>query len=72
MNHKEHRHSGIAIMTPEQVHYGLAEEVCRYRATVLSLAFEKNPNRFKNKIPVPDTLPKAVWINPPSTENMGA
>jgi putative transposase len=69
---KEHRHSGIALMTPEQVHYGLADEVCRYRASVLYSAFEKHPNRFKNKTPVPDTLPKAVWINPPSTENIGA
>ncbi len=67
---KEHRHSGIALMTPEQVHYGLADEIFRHRQSVLSLAFDKHPNRFKNKIPVPDTLPKAVWINPPSTENM--
>ena len=69
---KEHRHSGIALMTPEQVHYGLADEISRRRASVLASAFEQHPNRFKNKIPVPDTLPKAVWINPPSTENKGA
>ena len=69
---KEHRHSGIALMTPEQVHYGMADEISHRRASVLASAFEKHPNRFKNKIPVPDTLPKAVWINPPSTENKGA
>jgi putative transposase len=69
---KEHRHSGIALMTPEQVHYGMADEISHRRASVLALAFEQHPNRFKNKIPVPDTLPKAVWINPPSTENKGA
>lgn len=69
---KEHRHSGIALMTPEQVHYGFAEDVCRHRRSVLSAAFQRHPNRFKNKTPVLDTLPKAVWINPPSTENMGA
>ena len=68
---KEHRHSGIALMTPEQVHYGFAQEVSRHRRTVLSAAFERYPNRFKNKTPVLDTLPKAVWINPPSTENIG-
>ena len=62
----------IALMTPEQVHYGLADEVTRQRAVVLAAAFEKYPNRFKNKIPVPDMLPEAVWINPPSTENSGA
>ena len=69
---KEHRHSGIALMTPEKVHYGLADQISCYRASVLASAFEKYPNRFKNKIPVPDTLPKAVWINPPSTKNKGA
>jgi putative transposase len=69
---KEHRHNGIALMTPDQVHYGLADEVTRQRATVLAKAFEKHPNRFKNKIPVPDLLPEAVWINPPSTENTRA
>ena len=69
---KEHRHSGIALMTPEQVHYGLADEVTCHRASVLAAAFEEHPNRFKNKIPVPDTLPATVWINPPSVENIGA
>jgi len=67
---KDHRHSGIALMTPEQVHYGLAEKITQHRASVLTAAFAKHPNRFKNNIPVPDKLPKAVWINPPSTENL--
>ena len=67
---KEHRHSGIALMTPEQVHYGFAQEVSRHRRSVLSAAFERHPNRFKNRAPVLDTLPKAVWINPPTTENL--
>ena len=67
---KEHRHSGIALMTPEQVHYGFADEIASHRASVLAAAFNRHPNRFKNKIPVPDALPKAVWINPPSTENL--
>ena len=69
---KEHRHSGIALMTPEQVHYGRADEVTRHRASILAAAFEEHPNRFKNKLPVPDNLPAAVWINPPSVENIGA
>lgn len=69
---KEHRHSGIALMTPQQVHYGVADDISRHRASVLASAFAKHPNRFKNKIPVPDTLPEAVWINPPATKNKGA
>ncbi len=68
-HNKEHRHSGIALMTPEQVHYGFADEIASHRASVLASAFNRHPNRFKNKMPVPGTLPKAVWINPPSTEN---
>jgi putative transposase len=69
---KEHRHSGIALMTPEQVHYGLAEKVRLHRAAVLTAAFEKHPNRFKGKKPVPDSPPEKVWINPPPTQNIRA
>jgi putative transposase len=69
---KEHHHSGIALMTPEQVHYGLAEKVHLHRATVLAAAFEKHPNRFKGKKPVPDSPPEKVWINPPPTQNIRA
>jgi len=68
---KEHRHSGIALVTPEQAYYGIADEIIRQRAVVLQAAFERQPNRFKHKMPVPENLPKAVWINPPSTERFG-
>jgi putative transposase len=69
---KEHRHSGIALMTPEQVHYELAEKVYLQRKSVLTAAFEMNPSRFKRKKPVPDTPPEEVWINPPPTSNIRA
>ena len=68
---KEHRHSGIALMTPEQVHYGKGQEVIDLRSHVLSEAFEKNPLRFKGKLPKPLPLPRAVWINKPETEKIG-
>jgi putative transposase len=58
-------------MTPESVHYGLAEPLYEHRKTVLRAAFEKNPNRFKGKVPQPPKLPKAAWINPPSSVGMG-
>jgi len=54
------------------VHYGLANEVIGRREVVLAAAFEKNPSRFKHKIPAPAKLPEAVWINPPATQNMQA
>lgn len=68
---KEHHHSGIAMMTPEQVHYGLADDITRHRTKVLAAAFEDHPERFKYKRPVPKSLPEAAWINPPPTLKFG-
>jgi len=65
---KEHRHSGIGLMTPEQVHYGLAQEIYENRRQILFNAYEKNPNRFKGKEPKPHALPTAAWINKPKSE----
>jgi len=62
---KEHYHSGIALVTPEAVHYGLAEDIIKARSMVLAEAYEKHPKRFKNRMPTPPALPKAVWINKP-------
>jgi len=67
----EHHHSGIGLMTPRVVHYGLAREVFQARQEVLLAAYETHPERFVKKIPVPLSLPQAAWINPPkpSMEN---
>ncbi len=62
-----HRHSGIGLMTPATVHYGLAEEVREQRASVLEAAYASNPERFVLGLPQPPKLPTAVWINPPET-----
>jgi putative transposase len=61
----QHRHSGIAMLTPETVHYGRAEQVIAARAGVLAGAYAAHPERFVHKQPVPQTLSSAVWINPP-------
>jgi transposase InsO family protein len=63
-NH-EHRHGGLALLTPADVHYGRAQERLEQRARVLEAAFQAHPERFKGRRPVPGVLPKAVWINPP-------
>ena len=63
----EHRHSGIALLTPEMVHYGMAEEVSRNRNVTLDRAYKEHPERFVRKKPEPPRLPDAVWINPPAT-----
>jgi len=62
---KEHKHSALGFLTPEQAHYGLAEEILKNRASVLKSAFKEHPNRFKGKMPKPLSLPEAAWINPP-------
>jgi len=62
---REHHHSGLALLTPEDVHYGRAEQVLTQRAEVLQAAYEAHPNRFKGRLPKPGSLPEAVWINPP-------
>lgn len=63
----EHHHSGIGLMTPEVVHYGLAKEVFKAREKVLLAAYETHPERFVRKVPVPLALPEAAWINPPKS-----
>ena len=67
---KEHYHSGIALMTPENVQYGMAQNIYEDRVEVLKTAFDLNPKRFKGKLPKPPVLPKAVWINKPETDSV--
>ena len=64
----EHRHSGIAMLTPEVLHYGEADRVIKVRSETLGAAFKAHPKRFKGKRPIPKAPPKAVWINPPKPE----
>lgn len=61
----EHKHSGIGLLTPEQVHYGMDTEILQQRSHVLEMAYKEHPNRFKGKIPKPLPVPQSVWINPP-------
>jgi putative transposase len=55
-------------MTPNQVHYGQADEVHAERQKTLDQAFRAHPNRFVNKPPTPPQKPTAVWINPPQAK----
>lgn len=63
---EEHHHSGIALLTPAQVHYGKAKEILDKRTQVLQTAYEQHAHRFKGKIPRPAPLPAAAWINKPT------
>ena len=65
-NH-QHHHSGIALLTPADVHFNHAQAVLQKRQAVLQAAYERNPQRFVQGCPTPAPLPQAVWINPPIT-----
>jgi len=62
---QEHYHSGIALLHPEDLHYGRAEEILAQRNRVRQQAFERYPHRFGGRSPRPFLVPGAVWINPP-------
>lgn len=62
----EHRHGGIAMLTPHDVHHGQAEVVLAQRQRTLEAACAAHPERFVRGIPKPAQLPEAVWINPPA------
>ena len=67
----EHRHSGIALMTPWSVHSGQAAAISEARSATLLDAARKRPERFVNGDPTPLALPEEVWINPPSFNPKG-
>jgi len=60
-----HRHSGIGLLTPSDVHHGRAPEVRAARAAVLTRAYQQRPDRFVRKPPEPPVLPTPAWINKP-------
>jgi putative transposase len=61
----EHRHSALAYLTPEEVHYGRASQILAQRQRVLDRAHAATPERFVLRHPIVHQLPPAVWINPP-------
>jgi len=61
----EHRHSGLGLHTPHDMHFGLAEARRDQRAIVLAAAYAATPERFVRRPPTPALLPTAAWINPP-------
>ena len=67
----EHRHAGIAMLTPDDVHHHRAHSVLEQRERTLQAAWTRHPERFVRGVPQPDPLPQAVWINPPATTTTG-
>ena len=65
----EHHHSGIAYLTPAQLHYGRAREILDARHRVISAAALQHPERFVHGLPKLIETPSAVWINPPGEKS---
>jgi putative transposase len=61
----QHHHSGIGYLTPAIVHHGRAHEVLDRRHRARMAAYRAHPDRFVNGPPPRESLPSAVWINPP-------
>jgi putative transposase len=63
----EHRHGGLGLVTPHDVHYGLASTRLEARNAVLASAFAAHPERFPAGAPSAGVIPAEVWINKPKT-----
>src|SRR5262249_40430362 len=61
----EHRHSGLGLHTPADVHYGTAAHIRAQRGAVPTAAYHAHPERFVRTPPQPPALPTSSWINPP-------
>jgi len=61
----EHRHVGIALLTPEDVHLGGANDRRNARRDVLHSAYAEHPERFVRGRPEPPTLANVAYINQP-------
>lgn len=61
----EHHHSGIAMLTPFDVHWGNADKILKERQYILDTAYKKYPERFTKGKPVLQNLEREVWINKP-------
>lgn len=61
----EHHHSGLAMLTPADVHFDRIDERLAARQAIMDAAFEAHPARFPNGPPVLRRPRTTVWINPP-------
>lgn len=62
---KSHKHSGIAYLTPEDVHSGRAEEIVIKRQSVMDRVYKLYPERFVKGPTKVKKTDDQVWINKP-------
>jgi putative transposase len=65
---KEHHHGGIALLTPESVHYGYHGKILHTRTQTMNKAYSNHPERFVKGSPRVKPLPTSVWINKPTVD----
>ena len=65
---REHKHSGLKFVSPEQRHSGQSDDVMKQRKSVYDAARKANPNRWSGGTRNWD-LPEAVWLNPEKERN---
>ena len=68
----EHRHSGIAMLTPADVHTGVGLTKLASRHAVMRAAFQQRPERFVHGEPTLSTIPAHVSINRPIENDQAA
>lgn len=68
----EHHHCGLGLLTPHDVHHGLAQGRIEARAATLAQAWRAHPERFPRGLPAPPALPSEAWINRPRQPTLTA
>jgi putative transposase len=66
---EEHHHSGLAMLTPSDVHHGRSDGRLAERQRVLEAAYTAHPERFVKGSPRVAAPPTAAWINKPTKSN---
>ena len=63
----DHHHSGLAMLTPADVHHGRVELRVTQNQATLDAAYAAHPGRFVHGPPVARRPPTEVWINKPAS-----
>lgn len=61
----DHRHEGLAFLTPATIHFGMADRVLEARRSTLTAAHAQHPERFVRGAPRLSMPPSDVTINSP-------
>ena len=67
-----HLATGVAFLTPADLHQGRAKAIIEVRTQTLDAAFAANPARFKGRHPQPQCLPTTVDHPPASAKTKQA